>query len=80
MNSFRPEQGSDEAVATVRNLPAMMIEGMRDKALLAEHFVPLFKEVFPQAPGHCLENAGHFCLEDAPEEISRLILEFIESS
>lgn len=78
--SFKAEQGTAEAVAAVQSKPAMMIEGIRDKVLLAKHFVPVFKAAFPKAPIHYLDNASHFCLEDAPEEISRLILDFIKST
>lgn len=78
--TFKAQKGSKEAVEAVRAKPAMMIEGMRDKVLLAKFFIPVFKAAFPQAPIHQLETASHFCLEDEPEEIARLILEFIERS
>jgi cis-3-alkyl-4-acyloxetan-2-one decarboxylase len=77
MKTFKAEKGTPEDQAAVRRKPAIMIEGMRDKVLLAKYFVPVFKTTFPNAPIHYLENASHFCLEDAPEEISRLILDFI---
>ncbi|KIX92775.1 uncharacterized protein Z520_11438 [Fonsecaea multimorphosa CBS 102226] len=78
--SFKAEQGTAEARTAVRSKPAMMIEGTRDKVLLAKYFVPVFQAAFPNAPIHYLDNASHFCLEDAPEEISRLILDFIKST
>lgn len=78
--SFHAEKSTEEAVSAVRGKPAMMIEGIRDKVLLAKYFVPVFKAAFVDAPIHYLDYASHFCLEDAPEEISSLILEFIKSS
>jgi pimeloyl-ACP methyl ester carboxylesterase len=32
---------------------------------------------FPNAPIHRLVGVGHYCLEDAPDEIGRLIVDFI---
>lgn len=78
--SFKAEKGSDETVAAVKAKPAMMIYGTKDKVLLAKYFVPVFKRAFPNAPIHYLDNASHFLLEDAPEEIGELILSFIKSS
>ena len=78
--SFRAENGSTEDVASVRHKPAIMIEGTRDKVLLAKYFVPVFKAAYPGAPIHYLDNASHFVLEDEPEKISKLILEFIKIS
>ncbi|KAH8800229.1 putative Alpha/beta hydrolase [Xylogone sp. PMI_703] len=78
--SFKAETGSVYSTKAVLSKPAIMIEGMRDKVLLPRYFIPLFKAQFPNSPIYQLENASHFCLEDAPEEISKLVLEFIESS
>ncbi|PON28491.1 hypothetical protein TGAM01_v202338 [Trichoderma gamsii] len=78
--SFKPEKGSAESVAAVKSKPVMMIYGMKDKVLLAKYFIPVFKAAFPDAPIHRLENASHFLLEDAPEEIAELILSFIKNT
>jgi haloalkane dehalogenase len=78
--SFHAEVGTKEQVTAVRAKPAMMIEGTKDKVLLAKYFVPVFKKAFPDAPIHYLDHASHFLLEDAPQEISDLILEFMKSS
>jgi pimeloyl-ACP methyl ester carboxylesterase len=74
------EEGTPEAVAAVRAKPAIMIEGMRDKVLLAKYFIPMFEEAFPGAPIHRLETASHFLQEDEPTKIAELILEFSEQS
>jgi pimeloyl-ACP methyl ester carboxylesterase len=78
--SFKPEKGTPEAIKAVKSKPAIMIYGMKDKVLLAKYFIPVFKAAFPDAPIHHLENASHFLLEDAPEEIAELILSFIKST
>lgn len=76
--TFKAETGTPEAQAKVRAKPAIMIEGMRDKVLLAKYFIPMFEAAFPGAPIHRLKTASHFLQEDEPEEISRLILAFID--
>lgn len=75
--TFKAETGAPEDQAAVRAKPTIMIEGMRDKVLLAKYFIPMFEAAFPGAPIHRLENASHFLQEDEPEEISRIILDFI---
>jgi haloalkane dehalogenase len=54
----------------------MMIEGMRDKVLLPKFFIPMFETAFPGAPIVKLETASHFLLEDQPEAIAQLIIQF----
>jgi haloalkane dehalogenase len=78
--SFRPEQGSPEAVAKVRYKPATMIEGMKDKVLLPKFFIPMFEAAFPGAPIYRLEKASHFLLEDEPERIADIIDIFIRKT
>jgi cis-3-alkyl-4-acyloxetan-2-one decarboxylase len=73
------EKGTAEAVAAVRSKPAIMIEGMRDKVLLAKYFIPMFEAAFPDAPIHRLENASHFLQEDEPQKIAALIQDFVGS-
>lgn len=58
-------------------LPAMAIWGLQDSTLHAQHFLPLFTQLYPKAPIHRLEEAGHYSPEDAPEDISRLVLDFV---
>ena len=57
--------------------PALAIWGDQDRTLHASHFLPLFMELFPNAPVHRLQNAGHYSPEDAPHEVSRLVSEFL---
>ena len=69
-----------EADRAIRGRPALAIWGDADRTLHAEHFLPLFTELFPAAPVHRLAGVGHYCLEDAPDEIGRLIAEFIRQT
>jgi haloalkane dehalogenase len=67
-----------ETISLVSKKPAMAIWGLCDRTLKAEFFLPLFKEIFPLAPIHLLSNVGHYSLEDAPEEILSLIINFLK--
>ena len=62
----------------VRSKPAMLAEGMKDKAMPPALVMSDFKRLFPNAPIVQLENAGHFCQEDAPETLVALIEMFIQ--
>lgn len=66
-----------EARRAIRSKPTLAISGERDRTLQAEQFLPLFTEIFPAAPVRRLTGVGHYCLEDAPEPIADLIVEFI---
>lgn len=72
-----PDTAAERAI---RSKPALAIWGKADQTLHAEHFLPLFAAVFPDAPIHCLSNVGHYCLEDAPEEITAIITNFVQHS
>jgi haloalkane dehalogenase len=62
----------------IRGKPALAIWGEADRTLHAEHFLPLFSALFPSAPIERLPGVGHYCFEDAPEMISRLIADFVQ--
>lgn len=67
------------AVRAIRRLPALAIWGAADRTLQAEHFLPLFGALFPQAPVHQLSGVGHYCFEDAPEEITAIVTQFLSA-
>ena len=62
----------------VRKMPAMLAEGMMDKAMPPELVISDFKRLFPNGPVVKIDNAGHFCQEDAPETLVALIQMFIQ--
>lgn len=74
------ETPNEAARAAISKLPALAIWGAQDKTLHAEHFLPLFHELFPGAPVHKLPSAGHYSPEDAPGEISQLVVDFLAAS
>ncbi len=65
------------AVAAILAKPALAIWGEQDHTLHAEYFLPLFAQLFPEAPIHRLPDAGHYSPEDAPEEIAKLVIDFL---
>ncbi|CAJ0721939.1 MULTISPECIES: alpha/beta fold hydrolase [Ralstonia] len=69
-----PDAATRRAIATK---PAMAIWGMADRTLQAEHFLPLFSELFPDAPVHRLPGVGHYSPEDAPDAIADRIATFL---
>jgi len=62
----------------VRSKPAMLAEGMKDKAMPPALVISDFKRLFPDGPVIEIENAGHFCQEDAPDTLVALIQMFIQ--
>lgn len=71
-----------EAIAAggeeLRKKPAVLVEGMRDRAIPPEVAIGWFKALFPNAPVIQLDNVGHFCQEDAPETLVALIRLFMQ--
>jgi haloalkane dehalogenase len=59
--------------------PALAIWGLADRTLHAQHFLPLFGELFPQAEVHTLPGVGHYCIEDAPDTIGTLVAQFLRN-
>ncbi len=57
-------------------VPAMMIEGMHDRAIWPHVAIAGFRAFFPQGTVHEVPTAGHFIQEDAPEIVVPLIEEF----
>lgn len=76
----RFEEPDGDARRAIQSKPALAMWGMADRTLHAEHFLPLFNELFPQAHVHRLEGVGHYCLEDAPETIAAHIAAFLQQS
>ena len=64
----------------VRAKPAMLVEGMRDRAIYPPRAISLFEAMWPEGPITLLEEAGHFCQEDAPEIIVPLIRQFVRTT
>jgi len=80
INAHRFEAPDAAARQTIQSKPALAIWGTADRTLNAEHFLPLFNELFPQAPICRLTGVGHYSLEDAPEAIDGEITTFLQQT
>jgi pimeloyl-ACP methyl ester carboxylesterase len=69
-----------EGIPAIAEKQAVMIEGMKDRAIPAELAIADFKGIWPDAPVHKLPHAGHYCQEDATDEIVELIKEFLQTN
>jgi haloalkane dehalogenase len=78
IGAHRFEVPDAAALDAIRSKPALAIWGEADRTLAAEHFLPLFSELFSQPQIHRLAGVGHYCLEDAPQEIANLIGTFLK--
>ena len=78
--AHRFEPADAPAAKALSHIPALAIWGMADQTLHPAHFIPLFSEAFPNGTTHRLEGVGHYCHEDAPEEIAKLIVEFLQNT
>lgn len=59
---------------------AMLVVGMKDKAIAPDVQIADFRTVWPGRPIVRLPEAGHFSQEDAPETIVALIQAFLQST
>lgn len=59
-----------------RNTPILIAWGLKDQ-VFDVHFLNKWLEYFPQAEAHRFEACGHYVLEDAQEEIGKLIIDFL---
>ncbi|PCE25960.1 alpha/beta hydrolase [Paraburkholderia acidicola] len=80
IGAHRFETPDATALRTIQSRPALAIWGMADRTLHAEHFLPLFSEVFPRAEIHRLAGVGHYCHDDAPAAIAAHITRFLQQT
>ena len=64
-------------VPSLRGKPAIMIEGMLDRAIPAALAIADFKGVWPDAPVIEVPGAGHYLQEDAPEVVVPVVQGFL---
>jgi pimeloyl-ACP methyl ester carboxylesterase len=74
------ETGAARDADVLRAKPAMLAEGIRDRAIPPKIPLTHFRAAFPNGPVVELENAGHFAQEDAPETLIALIEQFIQTT
>lgn len=67
----------EAGLAQFAQRPVCLIWGMHDWCFPAE-FLERFEAVFPEAEVHRLEDAGHYLVEDAPDQVAALVASFLE--
>lgn len=75
--AHRFEASDASTIKELSRKPALAIWGMADQTLRPKYFLPLFSEAFPDGYIQELEGVGHYCHEDAPDQIAISIKEFI---
>ncbi len=65
-------------ISALRSKPAMLAEGMQDRAIPPQLAITDFETLFPDGPVVKLEQAGHFCQEDASPELAALLQLFMQ--
>ncbi|HUO09666.1 MAG TPA: alpha/beta fold hydrolase [Phycisphaerae bacterium] len=68
--------GVEENLLQFRHVPMLICWGMKD-FVFDEHFLNRWIELFPKAGVHRFDNAGHYVLEDAHEQIIPLVQQFL---
>ena len=64
----------------INHLPALLLWGGKDFALRRRVELPRFQSVFPKHETVVLDRANHFFQEDAPDEASRAIRQWLDST
>ena len=67
-----------DAVGQFAHLPALIVWGAKD-FVFDDHFLRVWREKLPAARVHYLEDAGHYVLEDAADEVVPLIADFVRA-
>jgi cis-3-alkyl-4-acyloxetan-2-one decarboxylase len=67
-------------VPALKTKPAILIEGMLDRAILPELALADFRGLWPDRPVIEVPNAGHYIQEDAPEVAIAAIQAFLENA
>tara|TARA_B100000700_G_C15028598_1_gene849451 strand:- start:1040 stop:1960 length:921 start_codon:yes stop_codon:yes gene_type:complete len=67
-------------VPELRSKPAMLLEGMEDRAIPPDLAIADFRALWPEAPVVEMPGVGHYCQEDAPEVLVANVLQFIQKN
>jgi len=69
----------EQALPRISDIPALLIWGSRDTAVLPSSAEPLRRN-FPNSRLVVIDSAGHLPYEELPEEFNRIMLEFLATS
>ncbi len=70
---------TERGLGLFRDRPALIIWGGQDFCF-NDSFLRRWTEIFPRAETHRIEDAGHYVLEDARDEVISRIMGFLKSS
>ncbi|MDY0169905.1 MAG: alpha/beta fold hydrolase [Thermoguttaceae bacterium] len=74
--SYATLAGIEARLQSLAGLPALLIWGMRDWCF-TPHFLDRFREYFPAARVVQIEDAGHYVVEEAADQILSSLREFL---
>lgn len=69
-----------DGVPALQAKPAVLYEGMADRAIPPARAIADFRALWPDAPVVELPGVGHFCQEDAPDVLAAGIDQFIQAN
>jgi haloalkane dehalogenase len=74
-SSYQFVLGASEQLHRLKHLPLLICWGRHDFVFDLDYFNE-WRQRFPDAETHLLEEAGHYILEDAPEKVTSLMSAF----
>lgn len=77
--SYATLQHIEQGLAQFVERPVCLVWGMKDWCF-SPWFLERFVEFFPHATVHPLHDAGHYLIEDAPDQVISHILDFLEGT
>ena len=69
-----------DGVPALTAKPAILFEGLEDRAIPPTRAIADFRSLWPDAPVVELPGVGHYCQEDAPEVLVAGIRQFVQST
>jgi haloalkane dehalogenase len=75
--SYRALVEIETGLAQFRNRPVCFIWGMQDWCF-TPWFLEKFREFLPQGEVHKLEDAGHYLVQDSPDEVIAIMRDFLK--
>tara|TARA_B100000686_G_scaffold355106_1_gene469964 strand:+ start:4320 stop:5231 length:912 start_codon:yes stop_codon:yes gene_type:complete len=69
-----------EGVPALQAKPAILLEGLEDRAIPPDRAIEGFKSLWPDEEVIELPGVGHFCQEDAPDVLVSHILDFLSAN
>jgi haloalkane dehalogenase len=68
-----------DSLAQFNKLPMLICWGLKD-FVFDKHFLAQWQKRFPDAQVHAFDDCGHYILEDASDEVTLLINDFLKTS